>query len=69
MTLKREEHGQDIQDVEDTRRAIAKCTYCGTDIKAENEDFYADVAYSHGGVWSCEDCVDKFLEQFRVNRF
>lgn len=66
MTLKRWEHGQDIQDVEDTRRTIAKCSFCKAEIKAGNEDLYGDDAFYHDGMWSCEDCKDKFLQVFRV---
>ena len=66
MTLKRWEHGQDIQDVEDTRRTIAKCSFCKNDIKVGNEEAYGDEAYYHDGLWACEDCKDKFLKQFQI---
>lgn len=50
----------------DDRKVIAHCTYCGCDIHAESEKFYADEAYQYDGDWCCEDCKDKFLEKFKV---
>lgn len=51
---------------EDDRRAIAKCNFCGADIKGESEHFYKDKAYYFGGEWACEGCKDLFLEQFQI---
>lgn len=53
---------------EDDRKTIAQCSFCGRDIKGESEHFYADEAYFDHGTWACEDCKDKFLEQFRVGK-
>ena len=66
MILKHYEHGQDIQDVSDTRRVVAKCSFCKSEIKAGNDDFYGDEAYFFDGTWACEDCKDDFLRMFRV---
>ena len=53
---------------EDDRIPIAKCSYCGCDIKGESEEFYADTAFYHDGIWCCEDCTDEFLKMFFVGK-
>lgn len=68
MMLKHYEHGQDIQTLEDTRKVVTKCSFCKCDIKAENEDFYGDEAYYFNKIWACEDCKDRFLQEFRVGK-
>lgn len=66
MIIKHYEHGQDIQDIEDTRRTIAKCSFCKEDIKAGNDDLMGDDFYFDSGTYACEDCKDKFLDMFKV---
>lgn len=51
---------------EDSRKTIAKCSFCKREIKAGNDEYYGDEAYFDHGTWACEECKDDFLRMFRV---
>jgi len=52
---------------EDSRKTIAKCSFCKSEIKAGNDEFYGDEAYYDHGTWACENCKDDFLKMFRID--
>jgi hypothetical protein len=52
---------------EDSRKTIAKCSFCKSEIKAGNDEFYGDEAYYDHGTWACGDCKDDFLKMFRID--
>lgn len=50
------------------RKPIALCEYCKQPIYGADFEHYADDAYFDGRTWFCEDCKDKYLDQFKINK-
>lgn len=49
------------------RRVLCECCVCGCNLYGADSGHYADTIYDFGGEYVCDDCLQQYADNHKIN--